>query len=173
MEKQEEMFEKFIERTNTKEQLSVLTDQIEEAMRWIYKGGEVPLNERIAGKTSEDFRQILDGLEKESKFPTGLEAQAAFLKRLKKYLADLPVIKLTTAFAPSEEFLADLGQRLRGEIGQKVILEIIVKEEIVGGAVIEYGGEYRDFSLARKLDEVIESGSLVNIQPGVKNGQAS
>jgi F0F1-type ATP synthase delta subunit len=48
------------------------------------------------------------------------------------------------------------------QIGKKAVLEILVKEEIVGGAVVEYSGEYRDYSLARKLDELLETGVVKN-----------
>jgi hypothetical protein len=169
----DEVFDKFIENIYTREDLSVLLDQIEEAMRWVYKGGEVPLSEKISGATSEEFRLIIADLEEEGKFPTNLEDQATFFKRLKKYLEDLPTIKITLAFAPSKEFLADLASFLQKEVGQKAILEIIIKEELVGGAIVEYNGEYRDYSLARKLDEVIESSKLVKTRPEVKNDQAS
>ena len=160
MEKQEEMFEKFSEKVNTKEDLSVLFDQIEEAVRWVDKGGEVPLSEKISGATSEEFRLIIADLEEEGTIPTNLEGQAAFFKRLKKYLEGLPCVKITLAFAPSKEFLADLASLLQKEVGQKAILEIIIKEALVGGVIVEYNGEYRDYSLARKLDEVIESSKL-------------
>jgi len=169
----DEVFEKFSEKVVTKEDLSVLADQIDEAARWVYKGGEAALSEKIAGSVSEEFREDIASLEEVGKFPVSCEEQSDFFKNLKKYLETLPVIKLTIAFGPDKDFLAGLSSRLAKQIGKRIILEILVKEEAVGGLIVEYGGEYRDYSLARKLDQLMEESKLVKIRPGVKNVQAS
>ena len=41
-------------------------------------------------------------------------------------------------------------------MGKKAVVDVSVDEKIIAGATIEYDGEYRDYSFAAKLDEVIE-----------------
>jgi hypothetical protein len=154
----EETFEKFIEKVFTKEDLSVLADQIEEAARWVYKGGQADFSEKIKAAVSEEFRRIVVTLEEEGEFPSGYEEQKTFFNELKKYLESFPVVKLILAFSPSGDFLKNLSKWVKEQIGKEAVLEILVKEEIVGGAVVEYSGEYRDYSLVRKLDELLGEG---------------
>lgn len=76
-------------------------------------------------------------------------------KELEKYLRSLPEIKLEIAFSPENNFLEKISQWLEKELGQKIILDLTVNPKIVGGAIIEYQGNWRDFSLAKEIDKLI------------------
>ena len=158
----DEVLEKFTEKVHTREELSVLLDQIDEAARFVYKGGDIVFSEKIKGVASEEFRGVIASLEGAGKFPVGDEEQSEFFKDLKKYLEVLPVVRLTIAFSPSQDFITGLSEWLKKEAGKRIILEILVKEDLVGGLIVEYGGEYRDYSLARKLDELLEKNVVKN-----------
>ena len=45
-----------------------------------------------------------------------------------------------------------------------MVVAISVDEKIIAGATIEYDGEYRDYSFAAKLDEVIEKGIMNRLE---------
>ena len=76
-------------------------------------------------------------------------------KELEKYLRSLPEIKLEIAFSPENNFLEKISQWFEKELGQKIILDLTVNPKIVGGAIIEYQGNWRDFSLAKEIDKLI------------------
>jgi F0F1-type ATP synthase delta subunit len=76
------------------------------------------------------------------------------ISKLEKKLRALPEIKLEVAFSPKDNFLNRVGQWFQKEIGQKVILDITVNPKVVAGATIEYQGNWRDFSLAKKIDQL-------------------
>lgn len=73
------------------------------------------------------------------------------IAELEKKLLALPEIKLEIAFSPNDSFLEKISQWLEKELGQKVILDITVNPKVVAGAIIEYQGFFRDFSLAKNL----------------------
>ena len=65
-------------------------------------------------------------------------------------------MKLKIAFSPSSEFLEEINQWFEKELSVKVILDLTINPKIVGGAIIEYQGNWRDFSLRKKIDNLIE-----------------
>ena len=84
----------------------------------------------------------------------GLDLEAKEASELKKKLHALPEIKLEIAFLPKDNFISGISRWLEKEIGQKVILDITVNPKVVAGAIIEYQGNWRDFSLAKKIDQL-------------------
>lgn len=153
----ENVLDKFTEKIKTKDRLDKYLEQIEEASRWIYKGGNVSLSEKIKQNVGEEFRQIIAELEESGGIPSARRAQSDFFKTLAKTLESLPVVKLVLAFLPSQEFLEKMTSWLEKQTSEKTLVDISVKEEIVGGAIFEYEGEYRDYTLSSKLDSVLES----------------
>jgi len=155
----EELFKRFSEQVKTREDLIVLLDEIEEAIRLAYVGEpDVPLSKKLAkmsGAASEKFRGMIEDLEKEGEFPASRREQNTFFSGLKKYLSSLPTVRLILAFTPSSEFLDRLAAYLEKKTARKIILDILVREEIVGGCLVEYEGEYRDYSMLKKLESVL------------------
>lgn len=83
-----------------------------------------------------------------------LDIGAKEASELKKKLRALPEMKLKIAFPPKDNFIDEISRWLEKEIGQKVILDITVNPKVVAGAIIEYQGNWRDFSLAKKIDRL-------------------
>jgi len=76
------------------------------------------------------------------------------VSELEEKLRALPQIKLEIAFSPGEDFLNRLSQWFEKELGQKIILDITCNPKIAGGLIIEYQGKWRDFSLAKRIDQL-------------------
>lgn len=74
--------------------------------------------------------------------------------KLEKKLQSLPEIKLKIAFSPDDNFINKIGQWIEKELGQKIILDITVNPKVVAGAIIEYQGNWRDFSSAKEIDRL-------------------
>ncbi|MGI5828234.1 MAG: F0F1 ATP synthase subunit delta [Patescibacteria group bacterium] len=71
----------------------------------------------------------------------------AELSSLQAKIRRLPVVSLGVAFEPRADFLAEVSESITRYFGKKVLLEMEVKPELIGGAVIEFAGRRRDFSL--------------------------
>ncbi len=152
----EDIYQKFVENVLTLEQLNVRVEDIEETKRWIYKLAHKPLNEKIKSSVSENFRSLVSQLEVTGELPNARKELTAFFGEAIEYAEKIPSVKLTLAFFPSEELLKKITNWLSNEIGKKSVVDVSVDEKIIAGATIEYDGEYRDYSFAAKLDEVIE-----------------
>ena len=68
---------------------------------------------------------------------------------------DLARIKITLAFEPTNNFILKINNVITNDIGQKVILDIVVDQFIIGGAAFEYQGKVYEYTLWRRLEEVI------------------
>ena len=82
------------------------------------------------------------------------EDNRIFFENLKKYLQNLPQVKIVIAFRPKKEFINKISLWLEKEINQKVILDLAFNPEIVGGALIEYQGRQVDLSLAKEIESL-------------------
>ena len=165
----EDIYKKFVANIDTTEQLNELVEDIEETKRWIYKAGTKPLNEKVKSHVSENFRSIIAPLEVTGELPNARKELNTFFLEVIKYAEEIPVVKLTLAFFPTDEFLKKITNWLADQVGKKTVVDIGVDEKIIAGSTIEYDGEYRDLSFASKLDEVIEKG-ILNLPEVKTNG---
>jgi F-type H+-transporting ATPase subunit delta len=106
------------------------------------------------GKVSEltaKFNSLLVNKGRENTLP---EIATAFIQQYKALKGIFPV-KLTTAVPVSEELKQSIVNQLQSSTPMKnVELESVVKEEIIGGFVLEAGDNLIDASIAYDLREV-------------------
>jgi F0F1-type ATP synthase delta subunit len=149
------IFEDFAKKIKTKEELIFYLEEIAQVRQIIFKDKEASLSKKVEGKVSGEFKKFLERLEKEEVISKNPGQQFSFFQELEKYLQSLPEIKLEIAFSPDDNSLDRISQWLEKELGQKIILDLIINPRVVGGAIIEYRGNWHDFSLAKKIDQLI------------------
>jgi F0F1-type ATP synthase delta subunit len=76
-----------------------------------------------------------------------LPSVESFLKNLKQAIKALPVVGLTLAFTPNEELTKKISTWLSSRLANHVLINLTIKPEIMAGAIIEYKGRYKDYSL--------------------------
>jgi len=116
-------------------------------------------NLKNLSKTIRTKEELIFFLEEITRKKSGPEKEEA--SNLEKELRALPEMKLDIAFFPTDNFLNRISQWLQKEFGQRIILDITVNPKVVAGAIIEYQGNWRDFSLAKKIDQLF-SDKLMN-----------
>lgn len=79
-----------------------------------------------------------------------------FLTNLKEKIDNLKVIKLTIAFEPSNDVIQNIHSWTKSNFGPETILEFIEDKTIMGGAIIDYDGFYKDYSLRKTIKETFE-----------------
>ena len=78
----------------------------------------------------------------------------AYLKQAKGIVAGLPVLELAVAFEPSQGQTERLVKRIRQLAGEPIIVGVSVRPFLMGGAEITIGGEFRDYSLRTKVNQL-------------------
>jgi len=171
-----EIFRDFAKKIVTKEDLIFFLEEINLVQRLIFKNTNIPLSEKVKENRDEDFgkedeekkvpsfnfafAQLIEELEKKKIISKNPEENRIFFENFKKYLQNLPQIKIEMAFRPKKEFVNKISLWLEKEIKQRAVLDLIFNPEIVGGAIIEYQGRQINFSLAKKIDELISQKQL-------------
>lgn len=123
--------------------------------RSLFRGKESPISAKARDFTTSSIIGIFEELEKTGLEPTGDQEQAKFLKDLTAYLKQIPIVKVTIAFAPTDTFLMKLNSEISADVGTKIVLDIIINAYIVGGAVFEYEGKVSRQTLDVQLGEVL------------------
>ena len=76
----------------------------------------------------------------------------SYLKDILSQLSQFKTLSLRLAFEPTNASIDKFITFTRKNIGMEVILDFDYDPRILGGAVITYEGEYRDFSLKRLFE---------------------
>jgi len=80
-----------------------------------------------------------------------------YLIGLKEQLQKLKILKLNLAFETSQNSIDNLFAWVLKNLGSGIILNINTDKSIIGGAIIEFNGRYKDLTLKKKLEEVFAS----------------
>ncbi|KKR50745.1 MAG: hypothetical protein UT84_C0007G0016 [Candidatus Curtissbacteria bacterium GW2011_GWA1_40_16] len=133
----------------------LLIEQLEGLKRFLFKDKEGTISRKAGTFLSSNIASILSQLETLGLEPGDDEKQLQLLDAIIEYLTNMPKVKVTLAFEPSITFVNNLNSVVSKEIGQKVILDISVNQFIFAGAVFEYNGKVKDYSLGQKVDDYI------------------
>ena len=73
---------------------------------------------------------------------------------LKEEMQKLKILKISLALEVSENLIDNLFNWVLKNLKAGIILNINTDKSIIGGAIIEFEGRYKDFSLKKALEEV-------------------
>lgn len=117
------------------------------------KKGKI-LDAILTGKISPltaAFIKLLLNKERESHFP---EIATAYIDQYKTYKG-IQVVKLTTAVPVGEDVKKAILERIKtGQNGHTIELDTTVREELIGGFIVEIGDRMVDSSVAHELNNI-------------------
>ncbi len=120
-------------------------------------------NDFFAPKGDEEIQRVFDNLPPElgqilkdhllkqeiTHENHGLMTKA--IDELKERLRTLNVIQLTLAFQPDEDAISIFSDWVKKNVGPTAIIDLQFDKTIVGGALIISSGQYKDYSVRKKL----------------------
>lgn len=139
-----------------------LLDELALVERALFRGNEGTISAKSRDFTNSGVIFLFEEVEK-----AGLEEmtdvkQLAFLKNLVSYLKSLPVVKVTLAFAPTITFLEKISGSISDIVQKKTLVDLVVDEYIVGGAIFEFRGRVSKQTLDVQLEQALGKGLLVH-----------
>lgn len=138
----------------TKDDVLYLKEKILKLQQEVFRKPGL-LSEKTKEISEEKLVEIVFDSEKKGKISLNPKEQFDYLENLQKELDDLPVLKMVLAFSPSPETIKRISRFVR-ERDQKIILDIAVNPEIIGGTILEYKGKYLDLSFCKEVKNFIE-----------------
>lgn len=158
----------FANMVNDTEGVNYLIDQLESLKRFLFKDKEGTISKKTDVFLAQNLVPVFAEIEEKGLEPATDSAQLQFLDRVINNLKNLACVKAILAFEPSDTFIARLNSEISAEIGQKVIIDLVVDRHIVAGAIFEYEGRIFGDTLEEKL-----SLALARLIKNLSHGKAS
>ena len=123
--------------------------------RALFRGKDGTISFKARDFTTGNVIGMFDQIEKMGLEPTVEKKQLEFLKDLTAHLRGLSVVKVTFAFAPTNTFIEKISSAISAILNKKILLDIVINEYIVGGAVFEYEGKVSRQTLDIQLEAAL------------------
>ena len=136
--------------------LNRLNEQLNLIERSLFKDKKGTISSKARDYLSGRIISIFEEIEKAGLEPIEDQKQLQFIKDLVRYVRSLPVVKVTIAFEPTHSFIMKLNNQISASVGKKVILDTIIDEDVIGGAIFEHNGRISEQTLRTKLHDSLE-----------------
>jgi F0F1-type ATP synthase delta subunit len=80
-----------------------------------------------------------------------------FLHGIKDIVTHLPTVVLSLAFTPTPRFLDRISGWLFENFKEPILLDLVIDQELAGGAVVAFKGLYKDYSLRKRLETLFQN----------------
>ncbi len=135
----------------TKSDYETLLSELDILEESLYKRGDSAFNKTLKDEVRSETADLILQLSQHEDLKTLLE-------NLKKYLtAETKFLNITLAIDPSKAIVNEIGTSAKSLAGKNICVDIKVDKNILGGATFDLGGKFMDFSVAKKLEEVLKN----------------
>ncbi len=131
-----------------------LIDRLQGVVKELYHNKTGTITQKVSS-LGPSLTAIFNYLEQNKLEPEGDEAQKKYVEDIITYLKDLPIVKVTLAFEPEDQFINGLNQAISQQVGKKIILDLSVNHHIVAGMQMEYQGKFADYSYESQTDKFL------------------
>ncbi|MDP3941437.1 MAG: F0F1 ATP synthase subunit delta [bacterium] len=140
------------------EDASYYIEQIDRFLQSMYQTDRTSiltvLEEMLPENISRDIKEYLIS----SKIDVTHQEQVRYaLGTLQDTIRKAKVVSLTIAFPASKRIVEKIASQVKESFGSNLLVEISINQELVGGAVIIYKGNYIDLSVKRKVDILFDA----------------
>ena len=141
------MTSKLIAKIRTTDEREKLNEELDLLLESLYR-------EKGAGFESTMFSKIRYWVSEiiKSEVSNNSSEIEIYLKEIISHMGNLKVLSLKLAFEPTDTSIDKFFAFVRKNVGEGIILSFEYDPRLLGGAVITYKGEYRDFSLRRLFE---------------------
>lgn len=146
----------------TKDQALLFHNQLDTLINSIFTSDISPKQKIEQLFTIEIKDALLTTLEKNNIDTNNPMIVKNFIVELKKELDNLPLLILQVAFEPAAQTLKKISDWFIRSLNKKYLLDIQIRREIIGGAIIIVNGKIKDYSLIKKIQELYKNRSLLS-----------
>lgn len=80
-----------------------------------------------------------------------------FLHGIKDIVTHVPTVSIYLAFTPTPRFLDRISGWFFENFKEPVLLDLIIEQELAGGAVVAFKGIYKDYSLKKRMEGLFKT----------------
>jgi len=86
-----------------------------------------------------------------------------YIKDLKNDLQEIPVLTASMNFEPSSSFVETVSTWIKGNVDERIVIDILLNTSTLGGVQLSYRGKYLDLSLRKRISAELENVTLTGI----------
>lgn len=150
------VFVPFVNMINDTRVLFLLVNHLEGVKRFLFKDKEGTISQKAAMFLSSNLDAVFKELEQRGLEPKTDTAQMQFLTDIIHHMKGLPQVKVTLGFEPSVTFISFMSDSISKQVGEKVLLDILVDQFIVAGVSFEFRGKFADYTLSESINGFID-----------------
>jgi F0F1-type ATP synthase delta subunit len=151
-------YDRVVDELKTSDDMELFLAEIDMLLVSLYQNNVSAFKETLDTKLQRRLGDILTHSLQEQKINfTDHEQLQYYFTGLKAYVTQLPLLHLTLAYHPTNQQILGLSEWARQVVKRPVILHLNYNKMLLGGAVISFGGSYKDLSLKKKLDTVYQT----------------
>jgi len=113
------------------------------------------LSDFLSQNASYELKELLEKIIQEAQPSTrNTNDLRSLFSNLQKEIAELPIVHMIMSFAPNEQTVNMIHSWFYTSYKKIVILEISIDKSLIAGAVISFGGQANDYSLATQIEQI-------------------
>ena len=141
----------------TVEDLNQISSEIDNLLASIFETDDQSFDKALKSISVDTAKKINDAINKNGLNITNKELIRNFLEGLKKLLGKFKTIRLIISIEPSSSAIENIHNWVISNLGEGYLLEIETNHNLLGGAIIEFDGKYRDFTVKKNLENLFLS----------------
>lgn len=143
---------------NTTEDLITLQNNIQELLKDLYHKNESDLSslidKLIPYQEAEIIKQDLVELKIDMQ---DKESARSYFEKLLEELETAEKFSLNIAYEPSAASVKLFTEYAKDKFGPDTVIELSINPDLIAGAIITYKGKYLDYSLGKKVSDLIDN----------------
>jgi F0F1-type ATP synthase delta subunit len=145
-------FKDLISTTYTKDDLDTLYYEIDELLEGLYESGEESFDRVLEDVVRVKIADQLKNLLQETKM-----SKSDILKKLRGELDNIELLRLSLAYEPSRKSVRNISRWVKANISNYVVIDTHYSKQVMAGCVVEYKGNYIDYSLKNEFKSLVQS----------------
>ena len=141
----------------TTEDLNELSFEIDNLLSSIFETNNQSFDKALKSISIDTAKKINDAISKNGINTANKELIRNFLDGLKKLLGKFKTIRLIISIDPSHNVIENIHNWVVSNLGEGYLLDIETNQNLLGGAIIEFDGKYKYFTVKKDLENVFLS----------------
>ncbi len=148
-------YKDFLQDIYSSADLNELIEKLEHLRASSFKTGDSFEKKVITVFNENQGKILLNIMEQEKISVNNPLAVVKYVENLLKGLKIIPTVQIRLAILPTKDILEKISDWLIENLGGKCVIDVTVDPTILGGVILESGGLFRDYSLAKRVDGVL------------------
>jgi F0F1-type ATP synthase delta subunit len=156
-------FEEVISLLSTKIQADHLSSELDLLIADLYNT-EKPFEQKLSNTLNHQEKEALSNMiQKHGVVTSDPMKFQEYLEELKEAIRSIPTMDVTIGIDPKDSLVSIISTWLKSNAKTRFILDFHKDDTCGGGAVVEFGGERRDFTIRKHLQNKFKKKEFSNL----------